>query len=565
MIHWDTSCLDWESRIENGVSLVPFEPLFPDEAQAALDVFKGLKIVDLPGHPTFGDCCEEWVFDFVAAIFGAYDAKTGKRLIREFFLLISKKNSKSTLAAGIMITALIRNWRHSSELLVLAPTIEVADNCFKPARDMVENDESLKTMLKVQDHTRTIKHLTNSSVLKVVAADTDTVSGKKAAFVLVDELWVFGKRRHADAMLSEATGGQVSRDEGFVIYLSTHSDEIPAGVFKSKLSYFRRVRDGEIHDPQALPVLYEFPNRYHENEAYLDPNNWFMTNPNMGRSVSREWLERKYKQVTLGEDDELDAQLFLAKHLNVEIGISKSRDRWAGVDFWLPQADPQMASFKNMLEVCEVITAGVDGGGLFDLLGLAFCGRHRDTKQWLFTFRAWAQDTVFERNKAEVSKLNSFVKEGYLTKCSDPRQDVEEVAEMIETVYDAGLFPKEYGIGLDAVGVSAITDEIALRDVPPELMCAVTQGYQLSGNIKGFARKLKDGTILHDGSEFMVWSVGNCRSEKRGNAELITKQLSGSAKIDPMIAGFNAFSLMSRNPEAASHISVYAERGAIVI
>jgi phage terminase large subunit-like protein len=38
-------------------------------------------------------------------------------------------------------------------------------------------------------------------------------------------------------------------------------------------------------------------------------------------------------------------------------------------------------------------------------------------------------------------------------------------------------------------------------------------------------------------------AVGNARVEPKGNAILVTKQASGSAKIDPLMAALNAIAL----------------------
>ncbi len=108
---WSTACPDWERRIVARQSLITFDPLFPDEAEAALEVFKALRVVDLPKvyieatdsyeHPTFGEVSEEWVFDFVRAVFGAYDASNAKRLIEEFFCWSARRMESQPLSPGL--------------------------------------------------------------------------------------------------------------------------------------------------------------------------------------------------------------------------------------------------------------------------------------------------------------------------------------------------------------------------------------------------------------------------------------------------------------------------------
>ena len=549
-MEWSTSCPDWEKRIVAGRSLIPCKPLFPDEAAAALDVFKALRIVDVAGSPTFGEVADDWILDFVSAVFGAYDPDTGQRMIREFFLCVSKKNSKSTLAAGIMLTALIRNWRMSNELLILAPTIEAAQNSFKPAADMVRADPELNAaedgFLHVQDHLRTITHLKTKATLKVVAADSATVVGKKAAFVLIDELWEFGKQPKADAMLREATGGLVARPEGFVISITTQSDAPPSGVFKDKLDYARNVRDGVIEDKKFLPVLYEFPKAMLESEAYLDPDNFYITNPNIGRSVSREWLEDELrKEMAKGPETR---NVFLAKHLNVEIGHNLLANRRPGAEFWPNRVEPDL-TLERLLSESEVCVVGIDGGGLDDLFGLSVIGRQRETRDWLAWSHAWCHVGVLERRKSIASRLRDFERDGDLTIVQDELDDITQIIEIIEEIKQRGLLAC---VAVDPAGLGEMIEALAEIEVTQEagLLIGAPQGYAMMNAIKTAERKLANGTLRHDGSRLMSWCVGNLKIEPTATAIRATKQNAGDAKIDPVMAMFNAVTVMVRNPEA---------------
>lgn len=541
-MQWTTACPDWWRLLAAGESIIP-EPLFPDEAEASLEVFKGLKIVDAPGSPTIEASCAPWVLAFAGAVFGSYNSETGERLIREVMLCIPKKNSKSTIAAGIMLTALIRNWRLSAEFIILAPTKEIADNSFIPAKDMVNNDDELKALLHVQPHLRLITHRETGATLKVVAADSDVVGGKKAVGVLIDEAWLFGKNPKAADMIREATGGLLSRPEGFIIWLTTQSNEPPAGVFRSKLSYARGVRDGRIDDNRFLPIIYEFSKEMIKSGEARKPYNFHLVNPNIGYSVDRPTLERLFMQAEI--DGEAELRGFLAKHLNIEIGLALMSDAWVGAEFWEPQA-AEWLSLDEILDRCEVIDVGGDGGGLDDLLGLAVIGRESGTRRWLHWAHAWAHPSVLERRKSEASRLKDLEAIGDLTIVKRIGDDVEQFAAIVKRINESGLLDK---VGLDPAGIGSVLDALADAGVEEDKIVGISQGWKLTGAIKTTERKLAEGALLHCGQPLMAWSCGNAKGVPSANAFLITKQASGTAKIDPLMATFNAVSLISLNPE----------------
>lgn len=557
---WSTALPDWEKRIVAGESLMPCKPLNQDVADIALKIFDSLILVDMIGSPAAGEVTREWAREFIAAIFGAYNTESKERLITEFFLLISKKNTKSTLAAGIMMIALVLNERFSASLAIIAPTKEVANASYGPASDMISADPELAAMFNVSPHTRTITHLGTNATLKVYAAESDTLGGSKFSYVLIDELWLFGKRANAASMLREATGGLASRPEGFVVYLSTMPDEQPAGIFKQKLDYARAVRDGKVVDPQFLGLLYEFPQKYIDDELYLNPENWYITNPNLGASVSVKFLEREFKKAEDEGKEEL--QDFTAKHLNVQIGISLRANRWAAAEFWAAAKAPKPFTLDELIEASEVITVGIDGGGLDDLLGFAAIGRlptvlreYTDNitnqkvqvKPWWVWTRAWCHTIALERRMSIAPTLKGFEKDGDLIIVKNIGDESEQVAQLCKQIHDSG---KLDSIGLDPLGIGTLIEELTAVEIPEDKLIGVSQGFKMAGYIKTSENKIARKHLLHADQDMMAWCVGNSRTVVRGSGTMISKAESGTAKIDPVIGMLNGVALMSLNPEA---------------
>ena len=109
----------------------------------------------------------------------------------------------------------------------------LARTAFSQALGMVEKDPEgfLQKRMHIQEHLRKITDRRTKATLEIKAFDT----GVKPTGVLLDELHEIAKAPAAERLIGQLRGGLLPNPEGFLVFITTQSDEPPQGAFRSEL------------------------------------------------------------------------------------------------------------------------------------------------------------------------------------------------------------------------------------------------------------------------------------------------------------------------------------------
>lgn len=548
---WDLSCEDWPARIRDGRSLIPDLPLVEEQADLGLKFFDILQLPDVPGLPFMKDAAGPWFRDLVRVAFGSWNPDTRQRYIRDIFAMLPKGQSKTTYSAGLLLAGMLMNSRPRAEALFVAPTQAIANTAYDKCVGMVEANPGLKRRFRVRDHIKTIEDLDTRSELRVKTFDLNILSGTILILAMVDELHLLGRNPHATKVLRQIRGGLEKTPEGLLVITTTQSDDVPAGAYRDELLIARKIRDGKFRGQRhrsMLPIIYEFPRDIaHDQAKWENPSNWSMVMPNLGRSVHLESLRADWETERTKGDHAI--RVWASQHLNIEIGVGLKSDAWPGAEVWEHCIDDTL-TLETLIERCECVVVGVDGGGRDDLFGVSVLGREKDTKHWLSWSHAWCHKSVLHRRQTIASQLQSFHDDGELTIVEDRLDDIVSIVDIINRVNIAN---KLACVAVDPEGpYGELVDELDQIGVTEEghQVVGVPQGYKLMSAIKSTERKLTNGTMKHARSRMMDWCVCNVKIEATATALRATKQNAGDAKIDPWAALMDAATVMVRNPEA---------------
>ncbi len=257
-----------------------------------------------------------WEQAIVGNLFG-WKRPNRTRRYREALIYLPRKQGKSLTASGLALYMLFCDGEPGSEIYVAASEREQAKLIWDVAKRQVLANPLLSDSCTVYQNSIVIESMGSS--FKAISADANTKHGYNSHCVIVDELHAQQDRELVDVLVT-STG---ARRQPLVVYLTT-ADFARESICNEKHAYATKVRDGVIEDPAFLPVIYEAS----PTDDWADPQVWARVNPNLGVSLSVEYLERECARA---KEQPGYQNTFRRLHLNVR---TESDVVWIPIDKW---------------------------------------------------------------------------------------------------------------------------------------------------------------------------------------------------------------------------------------
>lgn len=464
---------------------------------------------------------EPWQRSFVANLLGWVRADALGREVRRYreaLLYVPRKNGKTPLAAAAALAVFFLDDEPGQQDFIAAADREQAGLLFRQAKGMVDQCPEMAALCRAYGgnasagQSRSLVREHDGSFLRVISADANTKHGGNSHLVVIDELHAQPSRDLVDVLTTSTAS--LNRKQPLVIFLTTADFDRPS-VCNEKHDYACKVRDGVIDDPGFLPVVYEAA----RDDDWTSEAVWAKANPNLGVSVSVEYLRRECKKA---RDVPAYENTFRRLHLNQKTATdSKAVDLalWdAGAG-----APPDLSG--------RPCYAGLDLSTTTDLTAWALLFPDDDGGH-TFTARLWApRARARRRSLRDRVPYELWAQQGWLTLTEGDVVDYDRVRADI--AQDRERFDVRE-CAADRWNATQLLTQIQGDGLK---VVAFGQGYQsMTAPTKKLLELLLAGRLRHAGSPALRWMASNLATEQNAAGDLKPSKAKSADRIDGVVA-----------------------------
>lgn len=461
---------------------------------------------------------ELWQKFVIGSIFGWL--RDGKRRFREAYVEVPRKNGKSVLAAGVGLYCLLADGEYGAEVYSGATTEKQAWEVFRPAKLMAERTPGLVDSFGLEVNASKLLRLSDFSRFEPLMGNPG--DGASPSCAIVDEYHEHDSSDLYDTMRT----GMGARLEPVILIITTAGSNIGGPCYEKRM-YAQRILKNEIDDDRIFSVIYTLD----DGDDWLDEENWYKANPNLGVS---KYVDALAAEVQQAANDSHSQNSVKTKHFNLWVG---AKSGWLNMEHWAKCADK---SLKIEDFYGKPAYVGVDLASKLDITAIVqvfkdfVCGQPH-----YYAFpKFFIPESALYHSKNRTSYA-AWVKEGYIQTLGEDEVTYSEVEEILLNIFktvDIDEFP------MDPFQATQLRQNLQDKGLPVVEMR--NDSLRLNPPMRELEAAIASGRFHHNDNRCMNWMAGNvvAAPDNKDNLYPCKENKMSPNKIDGIVALLYAMS-----------------------
>ena len=452
---------------------------------------------------------EPWQLFIVANVVGWYWKGTGKRRFNEAYVSIARKNGKTALFAALMIYFLLADGEPDATVLISANSREQATRVdFQMVKGFLQKLDPKGKIVAAQRNQVKVAKTTN--MMYVTASDASKLDGYNISACLVDEYHEADTSEVKD-VLKTAMG---NRRNPIQCVVTTRGFDMSKPCFQLD-QYAQQVLSGEKQDDSLFAMIFTLD----DGDDWKDPTVWVKSNPNLGVTVSRQYIEGELAKALATTTDEINYRTKLmnqwVESKTIWISDEKIAEHMTTLDF---------EQFRDL--PCYV---GIDLASVSDITSVSFLWAV-DGKYHFKVLNYLPSDAL--ATKENSIRYREFDHRGELI--IFPDSNVTDYDRILEDLKRINTITPIYLISYDQWN----STQMIINATNFGFRCEPFSQSLSSFNrpTKEFERGMLSGNVVMDANECVRWAFRNVliKTDAHENQQII--KATAMSKIDPAVS-----------------------------
>lgn len=456
----------------------------------------------------------------VATFLGLKWKKTDTRVAKEIFLLVGRKNAKTSLLAKLSAYFMICDGEEAPYIGCFATSAQNARILFEAACNYLKTIDANSKYLRI--YRNYIKFPKNNGEFHVFSSDSKNKDGYSFSTLFYDEVHSY----RDNSLIAVGRSSQGARKQPSLWQITTAGFLLDGYPCYETWKMSLEILNGIKEDRTFFPFIYQFDSE----DEIEDEDMWIKANPAIDVVIDRQYLR---EQKLLAENNPSEAVGVKTKNFNIWCNASS---------VWIPNT--RVAECMQSLDINDFrgfqAYMGVDLSSTNDITALSVM-IPKDEKKYFFTYAFLPEETY--RTSCNAKLYERFRMDGELFVTPGNVVDYQYIINKIKELNDILKVEAIYYDKWNSTQFAITCTEIGLP------MVQQAQGLlAFSAPTKEFERIILTRNAVINKSAMFLWQMGNVVLATDHNNNVKPSKSTHSNKIDNVISSIQALSGYLANP-----------------